>query len=115
MSSGLLACHYYDFRILNFFKMNPVIVNKTYLKYSIFNVRNQIPKYNFFQSNCHLFYSIFLDTFGVEGNNPNSSSSAEIFQIQHVLVCAMLQIGSLMRSLGTSALPLVNEPQNSKF
>nr|CAB3252346.1 HEAT repeat-containing protein 5B-like [Phallusia mammillata] len=54
-----------------------------------------------------------VDTFNNEGNNPNSSTTAEIFQIQHVLVCALLEIGSLMRSLGTSALPLITDTQNS--
>uniref|UniRef100_H2Z3V0 HEAT repeat-containing protein 5B n=1 Tax=Ciona savignyi TaxID=51511 RepID=H2Z3V0_CIOSA len=45
----------------------------------------------------------------VDANNMNQ----EVLSSQHVLVCATQEVGSLMRALSTSALPLVAESQNS--
>ena len=47
-----------------------------------------------------------------ETNNP--SPQADITQSQHILVCALLEMASLLKSLGATALPLVSENQNSK-
>ena len=46
-----------------------------------------------------------------EVNNP--SPQAELSQSQHILVCGLLEMGSLLKSLGATALPLVSENQNS--
>ena len=48
-----------------------------------------------------------------EANNPSPQS--DITQSQHILVCALLEMASLLKSLGATALPLVSENQNSKF
>uniref|UniRef100_H2Z3U9 HEAT repeat-containing protein 5B n=1 Tax=Ciona savignyi TaxID=51511 RepID=H2Z3U9_CIOSA len=50
-----------------------------------------------------------LDANTVDANNMNQ----EVLSSQHVLVCATQEVGSLMRALSTSALPLVAESQNS--
>jgi len=49
-----------------------------------------------------------------EGNNPNGTSSIDVMSSQHVLVCATQEIGSLMKALGTAALPLINDAQSSE-
>lgn len=65
---------------------------------------------------CRNFACLYIfdsDNLIGDGNNGNTSTINAVQANQHVLVCATQEIGSLMRSLGTSALPLIQEQQTS--
>ena len=59
-------------------------------------------------SGVYLYIFILLGEAAVDGSN--DAKSLSILGGQHVLVCALHELGSLVLRLGTSASPLVAEP-----
>ncbi|CAK8692902.1 unnamed protein product [Clavelina lepadiformis] len=57
-------------------------------------------------------HTAIIDVMANDGTNGNNTST-DVMLSQHVLICATQEIGSLLRSLGTSASPLVAEKQTS--
>ena len=52
---------------------------------------------------------------GEPGDNTDTRGPAtEVSQSQHVLICALQELGSLVKALTTCAMPLVSEPTLSK-
>lgn len=48
-------------------------------------------------------------------NSDGKSQASEVAASQHVLVCALHELGSLVQRLGSSASPLVAEPATGEF
>ena len=59
-----------------------------------------------------IYHSLLIssDASSVDGNN--QSPPGDTAQSQHILVCSLLEMASLLNSLGATALPLVSENQN---
>ena len=65
----------------------------------------------------HLFLLIHVPLFliGEPGDGTDTRGPAtEVSQSQHVLICALQELGSLVKALTTCAMPLVSEPTLSK-
>ncbi|XP_041106772.1 HEAT repeat-containing protein 5B isoform X2 [Polyodon spathula] len=45
-----------------------------------------------------------------DANNENKAGAADVSSSQHVMVCALKELGSLVRSLSATASPLIQEP-----
>lgn len=45
-----------------------------------------------------------------DANSENKSGAADVAASQHVMVCALQELGSLVQSLNATASPLIQEP-----
>lgn len=63
-----------------------------------------------FQTMQYVFVGIVL-----ADSSGNNASTGDLSTTQHALVCATHELGCLIKSLGTSAAPLVAEASSSKY
>lgn len=49
-----------------------------------------------------------------DANIENKSGAADVAASQHVMVCALQELGSLVQSLNATASPLIQEPSTGK-
>lgn len=45
-----------------------------------------------------------------DANSENKAGAADVAASQHVMVCALQELGSLVQSLNATASPLIQEP-----
>ncbi|XP_030626856.1 HEAT repeat-containing protein 5A [Chanos chanos] len=54
-----------------------------------------------------------VDDMMCEGNVETRVSTTDVSASQHILVCALLELGSLVQNLGSTAVPLLQEPSTA--
>lgn len=60
------------------------------------------------------FYLLLAEAVVNDANIENKSGAADVAASQHVMVCALQELGSLVQSLNATASPLIQEPSIGK-